>query len=65
MDITKAQFLNKKQMPILKENIKAIVDKDMINKLKSEEYDAKIKEHEEQVLLYKTIIINYILIIFH
>lgn len=49
MDISKSQFLNSKQLKFLFENAKAILDKDMIKKLKCvddhdsmDEYDAKV-----------------------
>lgn len=49
MDVTKAQFLKRKQMDFLADNCKAIIDKKTIKQLKGvEDYD-KLEEHVKKV----------------
>lgn len=49
MDVTKAQFLKKKQMDFLADNCKAIVDKKAIRELKKVEDYEKLEEHLRKV----------------
>lgn len=49
MDVTKAQFLKKKQMAFLADNCKTIIDKETIKQLKETEDYEKLKEHIKKV----------------
>lgn len=50
LDIPKAQFLNKKQMSFLMDNYKAIVDKDVLEELKSNIDTDDLANHTEKVV---------------
>lgn len=50
MDISKAQFLKKKQFPFLSENANAIVDNDIIKTLKKSEGYSEMEEYKEKVI---------------
>lgn len=45
MDISRAQFLNSKQMQFLYDNKKTVLDKDLLKTLKNDEGQEKLKEH--------------------
>lgn len=49
MDVTKAQFLRRKQMDFLADNCKVIVDKKTIKQLKDVEDYKKLDEHIKKV----------------
>ncbi|XP_060534610.1 DNA-directed RNA polymerase I subunit RPA1 isoform X2 [Cylas formicarius] len=49
MDISKAQFLNKNQLPFLKDNAKSIVKKDVVKNLKREIAGQEIDSHREKI----------------
>lgn len=49
MDVTKAQFLRKKQMDFLADNCKVIIDKKTIKQLKQVEDYEKLEEHVKKV----------------
>lgn len=49
MDVTKAQFLRKKQMDFLADNCKVIIDKKTIKQLKKVEDYGKLDEHVKKV----------------
>lgn len=50
MDISKAQFLKKKQFPFLAENAGVIIDSNTIKTLKKSEGYSEMEEYKETVL---------------
>lgn len=54
MEVTKTQFLRRKQMNFLADNCKAIIDKKTIRQFKSMEDYEKLEEHTKKVIfVYK------------
>ncbi|CAH2001255.1 unnamed protein product [Acanthoscelides obtectus] len=53
MDISKAQFLNKKQLQFLSENVKTLTQDDLLQQLKDDPDQALVEEHVKKVKEWK------------
>ncbi|KAG5891414.1 hypothetical protein JTB14_031480 [Gonioctena quinquepunctata] len=53
MDITKAQFLNQKQLGFLSENVKALSQTDIIKQLKNDESQELLEQHKKEIEEWK------------
>nr|XP_023014677.1 DNA-directed RNA polymerase I subunit RPA1 isoform X1 [Leptinotarsa decemlineata] len=53
MDVTKAQFLNEKQLGFLSENVSVLSQKDIIKQLKRDKNQDQLKLHKEQIAQWK------------
>ncbi|XP_066149248.1 DNA-directed RNA polymerase I subunit RPA1 isoform X2 [Euwallacea fornicatus] len=50
MDISKVQFFNEKQLPFLHDNVKCIINKDVLNQLRNDEDQKKVQQYQENLL---------------